>query len=66
MEQLISIADVVEITTLSRSTVKRMLDSGALPSIKIGHRRMVKSSVLEHLVDSGSVITIKARAGVSQ
>jgi excisionase family DNA binding protein len=52
----ISIADTIRTTSLSESTIYRLIREGQLDSIKIGKRRLVKIASLQRLIgdDAGS------------
>lgn len=47
----LSIQDAVKITSLSRSTLYRMMDAGDLPTVKIGTRRLIRRADLDALLN---------------
>jgi excisionase family DNA binding protein len=56
---------------ISRSTVKRWLASGKLPSVKLGGRRLIAVSDLKTLADKGKDdgrldVTIRAAAAMKE
>lgn len=50
-----SIPTAIRRTGLSRSTLYRLMDSGELPYIKVGTRRLIAEDALVGLVDSHRV-----------
>ena len=54
----ISIADTIRATSLSESTIYRMIREGELESIKIG-RRLVKMASLQRLISEPSLSEAK-------
>lgn len=55
----ISIADTIRATSLSESTIYRMIREGELESIKIGRRRLVKMASLQRLISEPSLSEAK-------
>ena len=49
---LLTVADAVEATSLSRSTIYEMIKSGELPTVKVGKRRLVPAVALQAWADS--------------
>lgn len=47
-----SVAEVVKATGLGKTTVYGLIGSGALPSCKIGKRRIIRHADLEQLIRS--------------
>jgi excisionase family DNA binding protein len=52
---LIGISHLAERLGLSRRTIHRILARGELPSLRIGHRRLVRLSELRHWLDGHEV-----------
>ncbi len=48
---LVAIPEACERLQLGRSTVYRLMDSGELPSVSIGRRRLIPAAALEAYVD---------------
>jgi excisionase family DNA binding protein len=51
----VSVAEAVEATGLSRTTLNRLLAKGELPSALVGGRRLIRVSDLEAFIDSRMV-----------
>lgn len=49
--RLLTIREVVERTSLSRSTIHELLKSGQLPSAKIGHARRIREVDLDQFIE---------------
>ena len=54
-------AEVCGVLKVSLPTVKRLLYSGAIPSVKIGTRRLVRESDLRAYLDSIEPVHVEAR-----
>ena len=57
---LLTVADAVEATSLSRSTIYEMIKSGELPTVKVGKRRLVPTASLQAWADSLTQGTVAA------
>ena len=65
-ESLLSPLQVKEILHISRSAVYRLLDSGELPSFKIGKRIVVRRSDMENYVNRCQLDRGEAQAQPAQ
>ncbi len=50
-EKLITIKDVMELLSISRPTVYRLMDKGDIPSYKIGNQLRFKQSEIEAYIE---------------
>lgn len=48
-----SIANASRLTSLSRTTIYKLIQSGRLPTIKIGRRRLVPLTAIKNLLEHG-------------
>jgi excisionase family DNA binding protein len=48
--ELLTVSETIEILRVGRTTVNQLLWSGALPSIKVGRRRLVRRGDLERFL----------------
>ena len=48
-----SVAEVAEALGLSRTTVDRRIADGSIPSLKLGHRRLIPADAFEDLLRRG-------------
>lgn len=55
MPRLVSIGDTTELLGVSRSTVNRLMRSGALSTVAIGRRRLITAESIERIVRPESV-----------
>lgn len=51
---LFSIAAAAEALGISRPTAYRLVETGELPTIKIGKRRKVKQEVIDNILQNGT------------
>lgn len=52
--QFFTVAEVAEMTRVSRMTVYRMVHSGELPAVRFGNSYRVPKSALDQLLSGGS------------
>jgi excisionase family DNA binding protein len=52
LPQYLSIAEVSEATTLSRATILRLIDSGALPATKVSRKLLIREDDVIALLDN--------------
>jgi excisionase family DNA binding protein len=48
-----SIANASRLTSLSRTTIYKLIQSGRLPTVKIGRRRLVPLTAIKNLLEPG-------------
>lgn len=51
--QFYTVAEVAELTRVSRMTVYRMVHSGELPAVRVGNSYRVPKSAVENLLSGG-------------
>lgn len=59
---LLSIREAATALGLSRSYVYALCDGGVLPSVRIGHKRMIRSADLAKFAESGTAPDVRIRA----
>jgi excisionase family DNA binding protein len=60
--EAVSIPETCRITGLGRSTIYQMISDGTLPSIKIGKRRLVRTSTARRLIADREMVGIDSGA----
>jgi excisionase family DNA binding protein len=58
-DRLISINEAAKLLGLSRITVYRMAESGRLPSVKLGSRRLIAESVINGLIAAATASEVR-------
>ncbi len=61
--QFLTVAEVAEITRVSRMTVYRMVHSGELPAVRVGSSYRVPRTALEQLLAGGMGEEFQAATG---
>lgn len=51
-ERIMRISDVAQLLRMSDKTVRRLIDAGKLPSLKLRGLRLIRWSDLQHLIES--------------
>jgi excisionase family DNA binding protein len=52
---LVSIEEAADVLSISKWTVRKYIDSGAIQTVKLGTRRLISSAELERLAKEGLV-----------
>lgn len=61
--QFFTVAEVAEITRVSRMTIYRMVNSGQLPAVRVGSSYRVPRSALDQLLAGGANEDFQAATG---
>ncbi|MDY5585126.1 MAG: helix-turn-helix domain-containing protein [Arcanobacterium sp.] len=61
--QFFTVAEVAEITRVSRMTIYRMVNSGQLPAVRVGSSYRVPRSALDQLLAGGASEEFQAATG---
>jgi len=57
--QLLTVNETAQLLRVSASTIRRWLRAGAIPSRKLGRRRLILAKDLEKIIENGLEITSK-------
>ena len=60
--EAVSIPETCRITGLGRATIYQMISDGTLPSIKIGKRRLVRTSTARRLIADREMVGVDSAA----
>jgi excisionase family DNA binding protein len=60
--EAVSVPETCRITGLGRSTIYQMIGDGRLPSIKVGKRRLVRTSTARRLIADREMVGINCGA----
>ncbi|MDP9800576.1 excisionase family DNA binding protein [Arcanobacterium wilhelmae] len=61
--QFFTVAEVAEVTRVSRMTVYRMVHSGELPAVRVGNSYRVPRSALEQLIGAAQPVQRREVSG---
>ncbi|QJC21296.1 helix-turn-helix domain-containing protein [Arcanobacterium buesumense] len=61
--QFFTVAEVADMTRVSRMTVYRMVHSGELPAVRVGNSYRVPKSAVDQLLNGGANVDFREATG---